>query len=268
MVARAHLVHVVLGMELVGGDLLDELHGQLQLRLLHGGVAHRHFRERPHLVRVVEDLHDEAALDGPHQRQVLLAPRGPLRQRAAPGLAHRFREQPVRLLAALVGPEVVRALEVDRVHPRQRDELGDLDRLARLLRHGLDLVFGEDDVLVLGELVALHHLVPRDDLLVLGADVLLLEPGVTLAVKEVERHRRLRFAGGIEADGDGDEAERDRGGRERARDHDGLHHSMATQVHENQGIARRGGHHNALGPQHQAAQYLVGAGHARRMLAA
>jgi hypothetical protein len=94
----------------------------------------------------VEHLHDDPVLDGPHEREVLLAARRPLGQSATPGLAHGLRQQPVRLLSTLVGPEVVRAFEVDRIDLRQGHELGDLDRLARLLRHGLDPVFGEDDV--------------------------------------------------------------------------------------------------------------------------
>src|SRR5205814_4043564 len=50
----AHLVLVLLGLEALGGDLLDELPGQLHLRLRVAAGLHRDLRDVAHLVRVVE----------------------------------------------------------------------------------------------------------------------------------------------------------------------------------------------------------------------
>ena len=72
----------------------------------------------------------------------------------APGLAHRLEDQPVRVLV-VARADVVGLLEEDRVDLGGVDELGQLDDLAAVARRGLDLVLVEDDVLALGELVAL-----------------------------------------------------------------------------------------------------------------
>ena len=54
-------------------------------------------------------------------------------------------------------------------------------------------LFCPKDVLPLRELVALDGFVARDDLVVLGTRVLLLEPRPTLLVQHVEGHARLGF---------------------------------------------------------------------------
>src|SRR5256885_13239365 len=55
------------------------------------------------------------------------------------GLGHRVGEQAVRLLAALVGAEGVRLLEVDPIHLRERHELEDVDHLRGLDRQSTRL---------------------------------------------------------------------------------------------------------------------------------
>ena len=134
-----------------------------------------------------------------------------------PGLLERLGEQAIGAIATLVGAEVVDLLEVLAVDARERDELDDVDRARRLLLERLQLFGREDDVLVLRELVALDRFVAGHDfVVVLGADVLLLEPRAALLVQHVERHARLGLRGRVDVDGDGDEAEGDRGGADRA----------------------------------------------------
>jgi hypothetical protein len=134
----------------------------------------------------------------------------------------------VRLLAALVGREVVGLVEVDGIHLVERDELGDVHGLRGLLLERLELVGGEGDVLVLGELVALDHVVARDDHLLLRADVLLLEARAALLVQEVERDpRRGDLRGGKQLHRDRDEPERDGGTGDGARWHGGIIRSPA-----------------------------------------
>ena len=82
---------------------------------------------------------------GAQQDQVLLAARGVLsRAPTAPGRLHRLGQQAVRPLAALVGAEVVRLVEVDGSTLSSRDELGDLDGVGRLLLERLQLLGGEE----------------------------------------------------------------------------------------------------------------------------
>ena len=61
--------------------------------------------------------------------------------------------------AALVGDEVVRLLEVQRVDLVEVDELLDLDRVAPLRAQRLDLVVLDHHVLALRDLVAADDLV-------------------------------------------------------------------------------------------------------------
>ena len=97
-----------------------------------------------------------------------------LGQRHALRLHHGVGQQPVGLLAALVGAEVVGLLEVDRIHLGERDELGDVDHARGLALERLQLFLGELHVLVLGELVALDQRAALDDLVAGGAELLLL----------------------------------------------------------------------------------------------
>jgi hypothetical protein len=84
------------------------------------------------------------------------------------------------------GTQEIGPVEVEGVDLRGGHELHDLDRLGGFLGKRLELVLGERDVLVLGELVALDHLIAGHDVAVLGADVLLLQLRPALAVQEVE----------------------------------------------------------------------------------
>ena len=67
---------------------------------------------------------------------------------------HRVDEQRVRLLAALVGHEVVRLLEVERIDVVEVDELLDLDLVTALRLERLDLRRLDDHVLALRDLEA------------------------------------------------------------------------------------------------------------------
>ena len=120
--------------------------------------------------------------------------------------------------AALVRAEVVSLVEVDRVDALQRHELGDVGAVRARLLHRLQLLGRELHVLVLGELVAAHELVPLDHHLVHGAERLLLDAGSALGVEHVEGHI-CGNRGGVELHGDGDEPEGDGAGPEGMRRH-------------------------------------------------
>ena len=225
-----HLVLVFARLEGLAGDLIDQLVGQLQLGVAHlGHVGHRHLGDVPHLVGVQQLLHHQAVAAGGRtdHHQVLLAPGGVAGQRRPPALAHHLGQQVVRLLPALLRRHVIRLVEVDRVHLVQRDELGDVHRLAGPFLQGLQLVGREHHVLVLGELVALHHVLARDDHFLARAQVLLLQPRAARLVEQVERDPApLRLRGRVQLDRDGDQAERDARGSDGSRWHVGIYRSM------------------------------------------
>jgi hypothetical protein len=74
----------------------------------------------------------------------------------------------------------------------------------------LDLLGRELHVLVLGELVALDHLVALDDRAVLDADVLLLQARAAALVQHVEGDRVLGLSRGEQLHRNCDQSERDR----------------------------------------------------------
>jgi hypothetical protein len=96
-------------------------------------------------------------------------------------LRHRGGKEGVGLLRAELRAEVVRAVEVDGVDLVEVDEVLDLDRFRLLGSHVLELVLGEDHVLLGGDLVALDDLVVRDLLAVLLGDALVPHAGVILS---------------------------------------------------------------------------------------
>ena len=158
-------------------------------------VGNWHFSRRTELVGVVELLHHEAAVVRAKKNEMLLSARCVLAERGLPALLERRGQQTIRAIAALVRAEIVDFVDIFAVHRRERHELDDVDRARRLFLERLELVGREHDVLVLRELVALDRVVARDDfVVVLRADVLLLEPAVALLVEHVERHARLRFS--------------------------------------------------------------------------
>src|SRR5262249_1391548 len=118
----------------------------------------------------------------------------------------------------LVRAEIMRVLEVHRIHLRERDELLDVDRPVRLRLERAQLLVGERDVAVLLELVALHELVPLNDPLADRAERLLTDARAALLVQQVERHGP-RVCRDVETDRDGDEPEADRPRADRARWH-------------------------------------------------
>src|SRR4051812_34608602 len=113
---------------------------------------------------------------------MLLARWGVLADRGAARFLEGCGEQTIGPVAALIGAEVVDLLEIFTIDTGQRNELDDIDRPRRLFLECLELLTGEDHVLVLGKLVTLHGVVAGDDLVVLGADVLLLETVAALLV--------------------------------------------------------------------------------------
>src|SRR5712691_4487504 len=154
----------------------QSLHEVDHLRAALGLLGHLDLLDRSHLAGVEQLLHDQAVLDRADHHDVLLAARRPAAERAAIRLAQRFRKQRVGLRAAFVRSEVVGLVEIHRVDRFDRHEFRDIRRVRPRLLEGLKLLGREHHVLVVGEFIALRHVLARDRNLLLHADVTLLEP--------------------------------------------------------------------------------------------
>ncbi len=100
-------------------------------------------------------------------------------------------------------------MEVDGIDRFLRHELADLDRLCGLLLDRLELLLAEEDVLPLGELVALGGLGAVDGALVFRAEELLLDPATAVAMNHVEADLLAGLGGGEELDRDRHQPEGD-----------------------------------------------------------
>ena len=112
--------------------------------------------------------------------------------------------------------QVVGVVVVDRVDVGELDEVLDLDRLGLLGLQRLELAGLDDHVAVGRELEALDDVVVGDLVARRGVDALLRDAHAGLAAELVEAHG-LAVDRAVELDGDGDQAERDRTGPDRAR---------------------------------------------------
>ena len=137
-------------------------------------------------------------------------------------LLQRLGEQLVRAVRALVRPQVPAVLEVQRVHAGERHELGDLHRLGGGLLERLQLLGGEEHVLVTRELVALDQVVAGHDLVVHRAPELLLDAALALVVELVERDLRRALGRRVELHRDVHQAEGDGPRADRASRHDSV----------------------------------------------
>ena len=196
--ARAHLVDVRGGIERIGSLLLDQLPRELELGLLDLAFRDLDLLDRPHLAGVKKLLHDEALQNRPDHHDVLLAARAIATDGAALGLAQRAGEQRIRLGAPLVGSEVVGLVEEYRIDRLDRHEFGDLRAVRPRLLHRLELLGGEHHILVLRELIPLHHVFARHGHVLFDAEVLLPEPGPASLVEEIEGDRMTCLGRGIE----------------------------------------------------------------------
>jgi hypothetical protein len=104
---------------------------------------------------------------------------------------HGLDEEGVGALGALVGPEVVGLLEVDRVDVVEIDEVLDLDRAGLLGVQLGELVAAEHHVLVRRVLVSLHDLLVGDLLAVGLGDALVPDPGAIALPELTEAHSLL-----------------------------------------------------------------------------
>jgi hypothetical protein len=155
---------VLLGLELVRRQRFHELTrhralalGELHVLLVFGDEA----VARHHFIRVAHRLDAEHAVDRPDGDESLLAADDDATDRNLVQRGHRVDEQLVRLHAALVGREVVRLFEVQRVDLVEVDEFLDLDRVAAFGLERLDLPRLHHHIPALGNLEPAHDAILR-----------------------------------------------------------------------------------------------------------
>ena len=189
---------------------LDQIDRELQLALVDAGLPA--WRDPVAVADLVGEVHpleqDRTVLDA-QARQLVAVVEDEARDAHEPGGLECARKQRIDALGALAGPQVVGALERDRVDLLQRHEVVDLDDLVSLDMRRRDLLVRERDVLALRDLVALDDLRIRDTTRMRVGDLLVVNARATLGVQHVEVHvvladRRVHANRGV------DEAERDR----------------------------------------------------------
>ncbi len=204
----------VLGRVERAGHRRDELLGHLPLGGLDLDLLDRDVElvGRPDLVRPVERLEDHDVAVRLQRGERLAVLDHDLADRGEPLLGEDLAEQRVGLPADGLGLDVVGLLEEPRrlvLGRRRRHELLDLDRADGLERDAGQVLVGDDDVLVLGVLVALDRVAARDDLVVVRAVDLHLDPVQAALVEHVERDPP-RLGREVEPHGDRHQAELDR----------------------------------------------------------
>jgi hypothetical protein len=122
-------------------------------------VGEEHLLERDHSVANAETA------------EMLSVAHHVFRNCCEPGAVHRLDEQRIDLVPTLVGPKIVRVLEVDRVDLLERYEVLDLDRLVALDLDRLEVLVFENDLLLLADLEGLDDLVVGNRLVLELADL-------------------------------------------------------------------------------------------------
>ena len=130
-------------------DLLDQLLGKLEFGVADIELFNIEIRDRSNFLGVEELLQHHSTFRRANLDDVLLGPKGPLGQRATPGVEHGAKQQVVGLGTALVGRKEIRLVVVDRIDCVLRNKGNDVDRSPRLLLKRLQLIGGEEDELAL-----------------------------------------------------------------------------------------------------------------------
>src|SRR5579872_1443713 len=169
-------------------QLLHELLGQLDLRLLHF-----HFRliielrHRANLFRIVERVQHQSLIIRPDHHDLLPLVQRDFRNRPHLQVLHAPMDQRVRLPPRILRHAEIGRLVVQRIYIWQLHELLDLHRLRRLRLQRLQLLAGHANVVVFADLVSLHDLIAVDVALAVGAVELLPDARPAYVVQLVER---------------------------------------------------------------------------------
>ena len=160
-----------------------------------------------HLIGVAQRLQDQPAPARSERDDIFAAPK---RQLPQPDLARplqRLAQHDEGFLGQIVGGhDEIGALIIKDVDFARIDEAGQLERLFRLQLHRVDLVLVEQDVIALGDLIALHDLVGVDRADIVH-DLLVMDRLATGFVDLLELDGRAAFGGRVDFDRDRHERE-------------------------------------------------------------
>ncbi len=121
-------------------------------------------------------------------------------------LAHRLSDNGEGFLGNVVlRHDVIRLVEIDAVDFRHRHEFLDVDAVGALQCHVVELVFLDQYVLALVDLVALDPILGLDRLAGLGIDDVVADAVAGFAVDDVEEDALAGAGGGIKRHGAGDQ---------------------------------------------------------------
>src|SRR6059058_3970596 len=142
---------------------------------------------------------------------MLTIAQGDLRDGYLIGIFQRPLQEEERFDPDVLRLQVIRALDVQTERNLVAlDELHDVDRLGGLQRQLIEVFFGDDDELVLSDLVSLQYLIEGHHVVVGGAMPLLLDRQLAMGAELPERDRAMCLGGEVHADRDGYHPETDR----------------------------------------------------------
>src|SRR5689334_3721753 len=122
------------------------------------------------------------------------------------GFLQRLSHQSVRFLSALRRRKIVAALEVNRIDLFNRHELTKINSVVGFGFQALEFVFSDLHVIALGKLKAANQIGTFNNGLAYRANDLIAHVRATFLVQQM-RADRLILNGGMNIDGNGDEAE-------------------------------------------------------------
>ena len=177
----ADLILILLRMELIAGDLFNQLNRKLQFGWLDFRVGDFDVTKAAQFFLMAELNHDETLVQGMNHHKIALAPCGIFGQRRFAGPAHGLCQQLIASRCTFVRTEEVGLFDIQCTDLFGRDKLGDIDLVGGLGIHGLDLFGCEQHKLTLGKLIALHAVGIFHQFPVGCRYILLLQPGAILA---------------------------------------------------------------------------------------
>src|SRR6266550_3735484 len=142
---------------------------------------------------------------------MLTIAQGDLRDGHLIGILQRALQEAERLDPDVLRLQVVRALDVQTERNLVAlDELDDVDRLGGLQRQLIEILFVDQDELVLSDLVSLQDLIEGHHMVIGGAMSLLLDRQLAMGAELPERDRAMRLGGKVHANRDRYHPETDR----------------------------------------------------------
>src|SRR5262249_49770745 len=168
---------------------LDQRLGQLQFFGLHGAGIGTEFFHLTNLIGIVHGVKENPLTARPQNHDVFAVVHGDVGHTHITALAQSFEQQSIGLFAALIGRQVIGALEINGIDLGGLHELEHFHSLGRLGGDLLDLFVFDDHVLVFFVLVAFDDVAALDRLV------------LRLAVKNLLHARVIGFVQLIEAYG-------------------------------------------------------------------